>query len=76
MNTFFSFDLPILATTPQVMEWVYFGIFILCAMSVYLVLVKRAETEIPRRTIDQIFFLMLGLASVIWFLSKYAPAHT
>lgn len=59
-------------STKQTYEWIYAGIFVLCASLVYLVLVKRAGDDIPRKTIDQIFFLMLGVASVIWILSKVA----
>jgi len=65
--------LPMLVSTLQVYEWIYFGIFIACAVAVYLVLVARIGDELPRKTVDQIFFLMMGVATLIWVLSKVAP---
>jgi hypothetical protein len=40
---------------------------------VYLVLVKRASDEFPRKVIDAIFFIMLGAGALIWMLSKFPP---
>ena len=65
--------LPLLVSTLQVYEWIYFGIFIACAVAVYLVLVARIGDELPRKTVDQIFFLMMGVATLIWVLSKVGP---
>lgn len=64
----------LLVTTVRAMEFIYFGVFIACAAAVYMVLARRADKELPRKTVDQIFFFMLGLASLIWFLSKMAPS--
>lgn len=71
----FAATFSLLASTRQVYDWVYFGIFIVCACSVYYVMARRADEEIPRKTIDQIFFLILGMSSFIWFMSKFA-VHT
>ncbi len=64
----------LLITTARSMEFIYFGVFVACAAAVYMVLARRADKELPRKTVDQIFFFMLGLASLIWFLSKIGPS--
>jgi bacteriorhodopsin len=69
---FFSNNIPLLFSTIQIYEWVYFGIFVACAVAVYLVLVARIGEDLPRKTVDTIFFLMLGVASLIWVLYKVA----
>ncbi|MEM6265371.1 MAG: hypothetical protein AAGI38_22910 [Bacteroidota bacterium] len=62
----------LLLTTKLDSEIAYALIYIVCAASVYMVMVKRAGDEIPRQAIDGIFFLMVGVAAVIWVLSKFA----
>jgi len=74
MNFLLHLDLSLLHIALQTMEYIYFGIFIVCAASVYYVLVQRVGEEMPRSTVDKIFFLMLGVASLIWFLSTFTPA--
>ncbi len=59
-------------STLKAYEYIYFGIFIACAVAVYLVLVARVGEELPRKTVDTIFFIILGVASLIWVLSKVA----
>jgi len=70
----FLADITMLVSTLQVYEWLYFVIFIASAVAVYMVLVVRIGDDLPRNTVDKIFFLMLGVASLIWILSKVAPA--
>jgi bacteriorhodopsin len=73
MHPFFA-DITLLASTLQVYEWVYFLLLIASMVAVYLVLVARIGDELPRSTADKIFFLMLGIVSIIWILSKVAPS--
>jgi hypothetical protein len=70
----FLADITLLISTLQLYEWFYFVLFIASGTAVYLVLVVRIGDELPRDTADKIFFLMLGVASLIWILSKVAPA--
>ncbi len=72
----FLADITMLAYTLEikVYEWLYFTIFIASAVAVYMVLVVRIGDELPRSTVDKIFFLMLGVISLIWILSKVAPS--
>lgn len=65
---FFSFNV----STLQVYEWIYFVLIIASAVAVYLVMAARAGEELPRKTVDTIFFLILGVISLIWVLSKVA----
>lgn len=51
----------------------YMFIYITFACMVYIVMIKRAEEELGRKTIDAIFFTMIGAASIIWILSKVPP---
>ncbi|MEL6630283.1 MAG: hypothetical protein AAFQ83_02410 [Bacteroidota bacterium] len=67
-----SWDM-LLVSTVRMYEYIYFFIFIACAVGVYYVLVQRVGDMLPRKTIDQVFFVMLGTASFIWVLSKLAP---
>lgn len=66
-------DLSLLVSTLQVYEWIYFVLLIASAVAVYLVLVARIGDELPRNTADKIFFVILGVVSFIWILSKFAP---
>ena len=75
MQTFLNL-LPLGFSTLQIYEWIYFVLFIASAVAIYLVMVARIGEEFPRRTIDTIFFLMIGVASVIWVLSKVATPAT
>ncbi|MEO1451645.1 MAG: hypothetical protein AAFV07_19100 [Bacteroidota bacterium] len=68
----FTIAFTFLASTRQEFDWMYFGIYIVCACGVYYAMAQRADKEIPRKTIDQIFFFILGMSSLIWFLSKFA----
>ncbi|MCI4670138.1 MAG: hypothetical protein MRZ79_18525 [Bacteroidia bacterium] len=65
-------NLSLLAIPLDILEYLYFGIFIMCAAAVYYVLVQRVGDEMPRNTVDKLFFLILGVASLIWVLSKVA----
>lgn len=62
----------LLATTRQVYDWVYFGIFIVCACAVYYAMAQRVDQGLSRKTVDQVFFFILGMSSLIWFMSKFA----
>ncbi|MEL6671027.1 MAG: hypothetical protein AAFR61_02515 [Bacteroidota bacterium] len=67
----------LLSTTPAALSpthtITYMILYVALASCVYLVLVKRASEELGRKTIDAIFFAMLGAGSLIWFLSKVPP---
>lgn len=63
----------LLLSTKLSLEFIYGIIFVICASSFYLVVVQRAGDDIPRKEIDRLFFVMIGVASLIWVLSKMAP---
>ncbi|MEM6802477.1 MAG: hypothetical protein AAF696_13795 [Bacteroidota bacterium] len=47
--------------------------YMICAIIVHRVLIQRAGEELGRKTVDAIFFVMVGAGSLIWFLSKIPP---
>lgn len=64
----------LLSSSKVGMDAAYALIFIACAVGVYLTIVFRAGEDIPRKDIDMIFFLIIGVSSIIWILSKVLPA--
>jgi predicted membrane channel-forming protein YqfA (hemolysin III family) len=63
----------LLVISRPALEWMYYPVFVVCALAFYWVLVKRAGDEIPRKSLDTLFFVVLGVVSLIWLLSKLAP---
>ncbi|MEM7658247.1 MAG: hypothetical protein AAF399_19130 [Bacteroidota bacterium] len=61
------------ATLPAAHELAYMVIYVALASLVYIVMVKRVGDELPRKTVDGIFFVMVGTAGLIWGLSKVPP---
>ena len=61
------------ASLPAAHELAYFIIYVVLASLVYIVMVKRVGDELPRKTVDGIFFVMVATAGLIWGLSKVPP---
>lgn len=47
--------------------------YIACIVGIYFTIVIRAGDELPRKEVDLIFFLTIGVSALFWILANALP---